>query len=56
MLPHQPGFQDHLDKFFDKQGHPIGLGDDLLDHLCWQGFATREAGQHHFDLGAPQAT
>ena len=38
----QPGFQDHLHELFDKQRHPVGLGDHLLKDLRRERLAVCE--------------
>ena len=45
-LLEQAGLQHHLGQFLDKQGHAIGLGHDLLDHLRWQGFTVGHLADH----------
>jgi hypothetical protein len=56
LFPQQVRFQEHLDELFDKQGHAIGPGHHLLDHLRGQGLAACHPHTHLSDLGSRQTT
>jgi hypothetical protein len=51
----QARLQHHLGQLLDKQRHPIGLGDDLLDHLGRQGLAVCHMADHLRGLATRQA-
>jgi len=54
VLPQAAGFLDHPGQFLDKQGHPIGPGDNVLHHLRGQRLASCHVPDEHFDLWAVQ--
>ena len=35
--------QNGFGHFLDEEWYPVCLGNDLLDHLCWEGFAIGHA-------------
>jgi hypothetical protein len=43
-------FQNSLGDFFHKERHAIRLGNDLLQHLWWEGFAIGHACDNLFHL------
>jgi hypothetical protein len=46
-------FQHGLGDFFHKKWHAIRLGNNLLKHLCWEGFVIGHAGDNlcHLRVG-----
>ena len=52
LLLEQAGFQYHLGQLFHKQRHPIGFGDDLLDHLGRQDLPVGHLADHLHGLSA----
>src|SRR5439155_17817318 len=53
-FPQQARFQHGLGQLFYEQRHAIRLGDDVLEHLWGQGFASSHPRNHHFHLGLGQ--
>src|SRR5215467_434605 len=54
-IPEQAGLQHHLGQLFDKQGNPISLADDRLEHFGWQFLAACEIPDHRAGLVAPKS-
>ena len=54
LFGQETGFQHGLGEFLDEQRHPVGLGDDLVEHFVGQGFAAGDARHHGRRLGAPE--
>src|SRR5262245_54568181 len=54
-IPKQPGLQHHLGELLDKQGNPIGLADDWLEHFGRQFLAACEIPDHRTGFVAPKS-